>query len=116
MKKTPLIFLGHILENIERIEEFTKGVSKESFLKDKEKQYAVVRGVEIIGEAAKNLALSFREKHPSVQWNKITGTRDKLIHQYFGVDLHLLWDIVKEELPVLKKQVQKILEAEKRNL
>ena len=101
MKKSSIIFLSHILENIENIEEFTKGVLKDIFLKDKEKQYAVTRGVEIIGEAVKNLSLSFREKHSLVKWSKITGTRDKLIHQYFGVDVKLLWDIVKDELPIL---------------
>ena len=106
--------MSHILENIESIEEFTKGVLKDSFLKDKEKQYAVARGIEIIGEAVKNLSPSFREKYPSVKWSKITGTRDKLIHQYFGVDLKLLWDIVKDEFPVLKKQVQEILKAEEK--
>src|SRR3989344_3417044 len=112
MKKDPLVFVNHILENIENIELFSKNLSKKDLLGNIEKQYAVIRGIEIIGEAVKNIPLSFREKYPSVKWNEIARTRDKLIHQYFGVDLNLLWDIIKEELPILKKQIKNILEKE----
>ena len=109
MKKDPIIFLGHILENIEYIENFSTGLSKSGLKSNIEKQYAIVRAVEIIGEAVKNIPLSFREKYSSVEWSKITGTRDKLIHHYFGVDLNLLWDIVQTHLPILKEQITQIL-------
>ena len=112
MKKDHLVFLTHILENIENIESFSKNLSKKELLDNLEKQYAIIRAVEIIGEAVKNIPLSLREKYHSVKWNEIARTRDKLIHQYFGVDLNLLWDIIKTELPILKKQIKNILEKE----
>lgn len=109
MKKDISIFLKHILESIERIEEFTKGISKEKFLDLVQLQDAVIRRLEIIGEAVKNLPPEFRKKHADVPWNEIVRTRDKLIHGYFGVDLTLTLDIVKKDLPDLKKKIKKIL-------
>lgn len=109
MKKDIGIFLKHILESIERIEEFTKGVSKEKFLDSVQLQDAVIRRLEIIGEAVKNIPQDFRNKHADVPWNEIARTRDKLIHGYFGVDLTLTLDIVKKDLPELKKKIKKIL-------
>ncbi|MBU4190535.1 MAG: DUF86 domain-containing protein [Candidatus Thermoplasmatota archaeon] len=111
MKKDISIFLKHILESIERIEEFTKGISKEKFLDSVQLQDAVIRRLEIIGEAVKNLPPGFRKKHADVPWSEIARTRDKLIHGYFGVDLTLTWDIVKKDLPDLKKKIKKILGA-----
>lgn len=109
MKKDTSVFIKHILESIEKIEEFTKGVSKKDFFDSVQLQDAVIRRVEIIGEATKNLPIRFRKKHPEVPWSEIARTRDKLIHDYFGVDLNLTWDIVKKDLPDLKKKVKKIL-------
>lgn len=109
MKKDISVFLKHILESIERIEEFTKGISKEKFLDSVQLQDAVIRRLEIIGEAVKNLPPGFRKKHVDVPWSEIARTRDKLIHGYFGVDLTLTLDIVKKDLPDLKKKIKKIL-------
>lgn len=114
MKKEPLVFVRHILDCIKSIERFSQGLSKEDFKKNDLKQSAILRKIEIIGEAVKNLPDSFRKEHSSAEWKKITGTRDRLIHQYFGVDLDLMWDVLKNELPKLKKQIQEILEAEKK--
>jgi len=111
MKKDISVFLKHILESIERIEEFTKGISKEKFLDSVQLQDAVIRRLEIIGEAVKNLPPGFRKKHADVPWSEIARTRDKLIHGYFGVDLALTWDIVKKDLPDLKKKIKKILKV-----
>lgn len=74
------------------------------------KQYAIVRAIEIIGEAVKNLPSSFKSKHPSISWKEIIGTRDKIIHHYFGVDLDIIWDIVNKDIPDLKKKILKIME------
>jgi uncharacterized protein with HEPN domain len=109
VKKDTSIFFKHILESIGKIEEFTKGVSKKDFLDSVQLQDAVIRRIEIIGEATKNVPNGFRKKHSEVPWSEIARTRDKLIHGYFGVDFNLTWDIVKKDLPVLRKKVEKIL-------
>ena len=105
MKKDPLIFIEHILENIEDIESFTKGVDKKEFLGNKEKQNAVIRSLEIIGEAVKNIPQNIRAQHPKTPWKEIAGTRDKISHHYFGVDLELIWKIIEENLSELKKEM-----------
>jgi len=89
MKKDPAIFLEHILESIERIEEFTKGTSKENFLNSVQLQDSVIRRIEIIGEASKNIPDDFKRTHSDAPWSEMARTRDKLIHGYFGVDLNL---------------------------
>ena len=112
MKKEPLIFIKHILQNIEDIETFSKGLSKDNLEKDILRQKAIIRSLEIIGEAVRNLPDSFKKKHPETPWKDIIGTRDKMIHHYFGVDLDIVWEIIKEEIPKLKKQIKKIKENE----
>ena len=107
-EKDALIFVEHILDSMKNIEDFTKGVPKESFMKNKEKQSAVIRQIEVIGEASKNLSDGFRSKYPQVSWKEIIGARDKIIHHYFGVDLEIVWEIITINLPVLKKQMQEI--------
>jgi uncharacterized protein with HEPN domain len=109
MKKEILIFIKHIFESIENIESFMKKVSKKDFMNNKEKQSAVVRQLEIIGEAVKNVPESFRKKYPEIPWSDIARTRDKIIHHYFGLDLKIIWDIVKEDLPILKNKIRRIL-------
>jgi len=108
MKKESLIFIEHILENINEIESFIKGISEKSFLENKEKQYAVIRAIEVIGEAVKNVPNSFRKEHPEIQWTKIAGMRDKLMHHYFGINLNTIWRVIKDDIPKLKEDVQKI--------
>lgn len=109
MKKDAKIFLKHILESIEKIEEFMKGVSKERFLNSVQLQDAVIRRLEIIGEATKNLPTEFRKKYSDVPWSEIARMRDKLIHGYFGIDLNLTFDIVRKDIPGLKEKISKIL-------
>lgn len=104
------IFIEHILESIKNIESFTKGISDESFLKNREKQNAVVRELEIIGEAVKNIPNTFKNKYPEIPWKDIAGTRDKIIHHYFGVDLNIVLEIIKKDIPELKEEMQKIKE------
>lgn len=115
MNRKPELYIADILEAIKLIEDFTKGYTKEKFFHDKLRQSAVVRQIEIIGEATKNLASHFRKKYPEVQWKSIAGMRDVLIHAYFGVNLEKVWHAVKEEIPKLKKQLQEIAEKEKQN-
>ena len=86
MNKEPLVFIEHILESINRIESFSKGLNREKFSKNELKQSAIIRQLEIIGEAVKNLPTSFVNKYPFIPWKEIAGTRDKVIHEYFGIN------------------------------
>ncbi|SRR3989339_758787 len=112
MKKEPKIFLLHILESIEMLEEYLKGKKKNGFLKSPLLQDAFVRRLEIIGEAVRNIPNEVREMFPEIPWQKVSDMRNKLIHEYFIVDLHLVWEVVKKDLPKLKKQIVKILKKQ----
>ena len=110
MIKKPEIFLTHIVESIDQVEKSTRDVTADFFKLDREKQNAVIREFEIIGEAAKNIPAAFRKKYPQIPWLKAMGMRNKLIHEYFGVDLGLIWNTAKEDLPRLKIQIKAILD------
>ena len=103
------LYLNDIIEAIDLIEYSTKGITKQVFMEDKEKQDANIRRIEIIGEAVKGVSEKIRTKYPGVEWSKIAGSRDVLIHAYFGVNLNMVWKIIKERLPQLKKQIKEIL-------
>ena len=103
-------YLLHIYDSISDIERFVKGVSKQQFFENKEKHYAVIRALEIIGEATKNISPDLRATYPKIPWKTIAGMRDKLIHEYFGVKLERLWEVIRKDLPPLKVQISKILE------
>jgi len=109
MKKDPRYFIEHILDSIKKIEGYTKGLSKEEFLRDSQVQDAVLRRLEIVGEAAKNLPSDFKERYADVSWRQIAGMRDVIIHEYFGVDLDLVWATVKKDLPALKQKINNIV-------
>lgn len=109
MRKDPQVFLRHILESIDWIEKDTKDLSKEEFLQNVPIQDAVVRRLEIIGEAIRNLPSDFIETHETIPWQDIVGMRNKLIHKYFGVDLELVWNVIEKDLSPLKQQITEII-------
>ena len=107
MPHDPRPYLDDIRSSIAAIEEYIQGYSFESFRDDTKTIDAVIRNLEIIGEAAKRVPESTRAEYPQAEWRKITGLRDILIHEYFGVDLRIIWDVLINKLPELKKALQK---------
>lgn len=110
MRKDPKIFLKHIQESIERMEKHIGGMPEDEFENNIKTQDAVIRRIEIIGEAVKNLPSEFKKKYPEIEWREIAGMRDKLIHEYFGIDLDMVWEVIRKDIPKFKKQILEILE------
>jgi len=109
MKREYKDYFQDILDSIVDIEEFTKNMDLDSFVNDRKTFKAVVKSVEIIGEAAKKIPDAIKGKYTSIEWNKMAGMRDKLIHEYFGIDNEILWQTVKEDIPPLKPLVEKVM-------
>ena len=103
-------YLHHILDEIVFVESVTVGLTKEALVEDAVLKRAVVRSLEVIGEATKKLPTAFRDRHPQVNWRALAGMRDRLIHGYFGVDYDIVWDVMNHHLPVLKRDIEKLLE------
>lgn len=112
MKKDVNIFLGHILDSIEHILLYTQDISKKEFKNSDQLQDSIMRRMEIIGEATKHLPTNFKQKHKYIPWKKIAGMRDMLIHDYFSVDLDIVWGTLKKDLVKLHKQLELLLENE----
>ena len=108
-KRTDKEFLFDIQEAIRRISLYTKGLNYRDFLQKIETQDAVLRNLEIIGEAVKNISQDLKKQYSDVQWKEIAGMRDRIIHCYFGVNWDIVWQTAKEKLPQLKEQLKDIL-------
>ncbi len=110
MKRAVLDYINDILDGMIKAQEFVQGMSYEEFLQEVKTQFAVVRAIEIIGEATKNIPNSVRKKYPQIPWREIAGIRDKIVHEYFGLNLKVIWRTVKEDVPAVKPLFEKLRE------
>lgn len=104
------LLLEDILEAMNSVEEYVAGFTHEMFLGDKKTQDAVTRNLEIIGEAANRLSAQFKAAHSGIEWGKMVGLRHRIVHEYFGVDIDIIWRIVKQDVPSLRKVLAGIVE------
>lgn len=110
MRKDNVVYLRHIIDAIDRIEEYTKNISQENFMKNHLIQDGVIRQIEIIGEATKRVSDELKAKYADIPWKDMAGMRDKLAHDYLGVDIDAVWDTVVEDIPLLKGKLNKLVE------
>lgn len=105
------VLFEDILESAEKIEQYTDGISFDDFAMNSMIMDAVIRNIEIIGEASKNVPDTVKEKHPGIPWNKLGGIRNRIVHEYFGVDINIIWFIVSNELSQLKQWLKEGLNS-----
>jgi uncharacterized protein with HEPN domain len=109
MERNSKLYIKDILDSITKIEAYTKGMSFKEFSRNKMVIDAVIRNFEVIGEASKNLPAKTKSIYKKIPWKEMAGMRDKVIHEYFGVDLKIIWKTIKDSLPDLKKAIIKII-------
>lgn len=110
--KDPFVFVNHIYDAIQDINKYKEPIPDlNTFEKDQKTQDAVIRRLEIIGEATNNLSIEFQNFHPEVSWRGPVGLRNLLIHQYFDIDIEAVWDVINNNLPELEKEIKKLLDS-----
>ena len=107
--KSNAVFLRHVLSELEFLGKETRGLAFKAFMGDERLTRACARSLEVIGEAVKHLDAELTTQHPDIEWKKLAGLRDKIIHQYFGVNWDIVWDVIQTKLPGLKAQIEQLL-------
>jgi uncharacterized protein with HEPN domain len=105
-------YLQDIYDAINEVATFIEGMTYKDFLKDKKTINAVIRSIEVIGEASKQLPKAIKDKYPSIPWTKMAGMRNKVIHEYFGVDIEIVWKTAKKQIPALEKKISYLIKQE----
>ena len=113
MSRDYRLYLEDMVESANRIQKYAKGLSYDEFSRNGMAVDAVVRNLEIIGEAAKKVPTDVKKRHPEVEWRKVAGLRDIIAHEYFGINQVIIWDIVDNKIPKLKASIKAIVKAER---
>ena len=112
MSFSSLEYLQHILDEMAYLVDRAQGLSKDEFMQDGTLKRAFVRSLEIIGEATKKVSAELRRRYSHIDWRAMAGMRDRLIHDYFGIDYDIVWDVVTNKVPVLQQEIQQIIQSE----
>jgi uncharacterized protein with HEPN domain len=110
MKKDDTVYLRHIIDAFLQIERYTNGVTYEEFLSNSLLQDAVIRQLEVMGEAARNLSADLQNEYPAIPWRQMISLRNRMIHAYFNVNLQIIWEIIQGDIPNLKQDMMRVLE------
>lgn len=111
-ERDDLVYVADMLDSISLVQQYTSAMTQEQFMRDSRTQDAVIRRIEVIGEAAKQVGSEIRGRYPNIPWSEAARMRDKLIHGYFGIDLAAVWKTVQEDLPAMGVELSRILEEE----
>ena len=114
MSRIHIDYLRDMLENANRAIQFIEGMDFETFSEDDKTVYAVIRAVEIIGEATRNIPEEIRAKYPEIPWREVSDMRNKLVHRYFGINLEVIWQTLNEDLPMLAATIQEVIRREEK--
>ncbi len=114
MSRTYTDYLQDMLDNCDYATEFVQGTTLEQFQANREKSYAVVYAIEIIGEAARHIPKNVRDKYPAIAWGKVKGMRNHIAHGYFGIDLEIVWKTIAQDIPPLRRELARMLEESKK--